>query len=181
MTPMDIFDNMLESIQQFPLECNNYERHIKRLNRDCSMYSSRIQKMIYKLISPNEKKFIRMKKKLLKTIQKKIALTENFQFTVEKQQQKLEELVKISNLDPSLFNFNPLEGHTNAIMKFDNIKTSEYMEKTKKYCICNDKAYGQMICCENPSCAVKWHHFKCVNLSTVPKIVWRCPKCSTIK
>lgn len=175
---MDIFDNMLESIQQFPLECNNYERHIRRLNRDYSIYSSRIQKMIYKLVSPTNKKFRRANRKLFSTIKKKILLTENFKSTVEKQQLKLDELVKISNLDPSMFNFNPLEGYPNAVIKCDN-DTMKYT-KSSNYCICSDKAHGQMICCDNPSCSIKWYHFKCVNLTGSPKTTWRCPKCSII-
>ncbi|ELA42005.1 uncharacterized protein VICG_01022 [Vittaforma corneae ATCC 50505] len=176
MTPMDVFDSMLESIQQFPLECSNFERHIKRLNKDQFKYSILFDKMIQRLISPQDPKLLKVERKLRKIVKKKIELTNNFQNAVEKQQQKLEELVKISNIDMMNFNFSPLSGNIQPVIKLSSIP-----QGNGKYCICNDKAFGNMICCDNPACAIKWYHFRCVNLIISPRTTWTCPRCSAMK
>ena len=38
------------------------------------------------------------------------------------------------------------------------------------YCVCNRVSFGEMIACENETCAVEWFHFACVGLSTDAKI-----------
>lgn len=172
MTPMDIFDSMLESIQQFPLECNGFERRIKRLNKDHFKYSKQLDRMIVKLLPLENKRMLKTKKRLKHIIKKKLKLVDKFQHVIEKQQQKLTELVQISNLDPSKFNFSPLTGNVPAVIKLDNTPLG-----TMKYCVCGDKAFGNMICCDNPTCAIKWYHFNCVNLTSVPKTAWKCAKC----
>lgn len=176
MTPMDVFDSMLESIQQFPLECNSFERHIKRLNKDHLKYSSLFNSMIQRLVSPQDPKLLRVERKLRKIAKKKVELTDSFQRAIEKQQQKLEELVKISNIDMANFNFAPLSGNIQPIIRLGDMPRGN-----GKYCVCNDKAYGNMICCDNPACAVKWYHFRCVNLAISPRSAWTCPKCSILK
>lgn len=46
------------------------------------------------------------------------------------------------------------------------------------YCICNRISYGDMIGCDNESCAIEWFHFDCVNLTHKPKGKWYCPRCT---
>ena len=38
-------------------------------------------------------------------------------------------------------------------------------------------SYGEMIGCDNDSCAIEWFHFNCVGLTNKPKGKWYCPKC----
>lgn len=45
------------------------------------------------------------------------------------------------------------------------------------YCLCNQISYGEMICCDNDLCPLKWFHFSCVSLSRKPKGKWFCTKC----
>ena len=49
-----------------------------------------------------------------------------------------------------------------------------------KYCVCNRVSFGEMIACENETCAVEWFHFACVGLSTDAKIKgkWYCNACA---
>lgn len=176
MTPMDIFDSMLESIQQFPLDCNRFERNIKRLNRDHFKYCSALNKLISKLLPAKSEKIDKIQKKIKKTIKRKLKVLEEFETNVLKQQQKLDELVKISDIDTSKFNFQPVAEKSPAIIKMGSIPHG-----TLKYCICNERAFGNMICCDNPVCSVKWYHFKCANVTTIPKAGWKCSKCLTIK
>jgi len=52
-----------------------------------------------------------------------------------------------------------------------------------KYCVCNRVSFGEMIACENETCAVEWFHFACVGLSTDAKIKgkWFCNACAAEK
>lgn len=58
------------------------------------------------------------------------------------------------------------------------------------YCICHQFSYGEMVACDNQSCAIEWFHFGCVGLSEAPKGKWcvsafssirYCEKCSATK
>ncbi|KAF7232884.1 hypothetical protein EG68_09474 [Paragonimus skrjabini miyazakii] len=50
-------------------------------------------------------------------------------------------------------------------------------EDQRRYCVCNDVSYGDMIACDNPSCPFEWFHYSCVNLTVAPKGDWFCPNC----
>ncbi|CAH8475003.1 unnamed protein product [Heterobilharzia americana] len=51
-------------------------------------------------------------------------------------------------------------------------------EDYKRYCICRDVSYGDMIACDAPDCPFEWFHYACVNLTVAPKGRWFCPTCS---
>ena len=46
-----------------------------------------------------------------------------------------------------------------------------------RYCLCNQVSYGEMICCDNPSCSIEWFHYGCVGITEAPKGKWYCPQC----
>lgn len=48
------------------------------------------------------------------------------------------------------------------------------------YCTCKQPAFGEMIACDNPTCAIEWYHCVCVAVdpSTVGE-TWYCPLCSS--
>uniref|UniRef100_A0A1X7VSN4 PHD-type domain-containing protein n=1 Tax=Amphimedon queenslandica TaxID=400682 RepID=A0A1X7VSN4_AMPQE len=48
---------------------------------------------------------------------------------------------------------------------------------TKAYCFCKKELPGYMTACDNPSCAIEWFHYKCVNITQAPAGNWYCPKC----
>ena len=45
------------------------------------------------------------------------------------------------------------------------------------YCYCRRVSFGQMVCCDNPTCKYEWYHFSCVGLETKPRGKWYCPDC----
>ncbi|CAH8442564.1 unnamed protein product [Schistosoma turkestanicum] len=51
-------------------------------------------------------------------------------------------------------------------------------EDYKRYCICRDVSYGDMIACDAPDCPFEWFHYACVNLTVAPKGRWFCPTCA---
>ena len=49
------------------------------------------------------------------------------------------------------------------------------------YCVCGRVSFGEMVCCDNPSCAREWFHFGCVGLEETPVGTWLCPVCTLLQ
>jgi inhibitor of growth protein 3 len=47
----------------------------------------------------------------------------------------------------------------------------------KKYCLCHNVSYGDMVACDNDSCPYEWFHWSCVGLKSEPNGTWYCPVC----
>lgn len=47
----------------------------------------------------------------------------------------------------------------------------------KKYCLCQNVAFGGMVACDNNKCPYEWLHWSCVGLKSEPRGVWYCPEC----
>ncbi|KAI8590156.1 hypothetical protein BDZ88DRAFT_415724 [Geranomyces variabilis] len=45
------------------------------------------------------------------------------------------------------------------------------------YCICRQTSHGDMVACDNPTCAIEWFHYACVGLIHPPKGKWYCSAC----
>lgn len=45
------------------------------------------------------------------------------------------------------------------------------------YCHCRTAAYGEMVACDAPGCALEWFHYACVGLSSPPPGRWFCSVC----
>jgi hypothetical protein len=50
-------------------------------------------------------------------------------------------------------------------------------ENEPRYCLCDKPAYGEMVGCDNDSCAREWFHLACVGLKAAPSGSWYCPPC----
>lgn len=48
----------------------------------------------------------------------------------------------------------------------------------KKYCICHNVSYGDMVACDNDNCPYEWFHWSCVGLKSEPNGTWYCPVCT---
>ncbi|CAF1072470.1 unnamed protein product [Adineta steineri] len=51
----------------------------------------------------------------------------------------------------------------------------------RRYCICNEMSYGDMIACDNPTCRREWFHYPCVGIVTPPKGKWFCSECAQLQ
>ncbi|KAB5580029.1 inhibitor of growth proteins N-terminal histone-binding-domain-containing protein [Coniochaeta sp. 2T2.1] len=51
----------------------------------------------------------------------------------------------------------------------------------KKYCICQNVSYGDMVACDNEDCPFEWFHWSCVGLKSEPNGTWYCPVCTEKK
>lgn len=48
----------------------------------------------------------------------------------------------------------------------------------KKYCLCHNVSYGDMVACDNDDCPYEWFHWSCVGLKSEPNGTWYCPVCA---
>ncbi|KAH7326748.1 inhibitor of growth proteins N-terminal histone-binding-domain-containing protein [Stachybotrys elegans] len=51
----------------------------------------------------------------------------------------------------------------------------------KKYCLCHNVSYGDMVACDNDDCPYEWFHWSCVGLKSEPNGTWYCPECRKSK
>ena len=49
----------------------------------------------------------------------------------------------------------------------------------RKYCICRNVSYGNMVACDNDDCPYEWFHWQCVGMTKEPIGTWYCPECGT--
>lgn len=48
----------------------------------------------------------------------------------------------------------------------------------RKYCLCQNVSFGDMVACDNEDCPFEWFHWSCVGLKSEPNGTWYCPDCS---
>ena len=48
------------------------------------------------------------------------------------------------------------------------------------WCYCSGPERGNMIMCDNKSCAIVWFHFDCLRITSPPKGKWFCPSCRKV-
>ncbi|KAK0632169.1 inhibitor of growth proteins N-terminal histone-binding-domain-containing protein [Immersiella caudata] len=48
----------------------------------------------------------------------------------------------------------------------------------KKYCLCQNVSFGDMVACDNDDCPYEWFHWSCVGLKSEPNGTWYCPNCN---
>ncbi|KAH8905031.1 hypothetical protein BR93DRAFT_969857 [Coniochaeta sp. PMI_546] len=48
----------------------------------------------------------------------------------------------------------------------------------KKYCLCQNVSFGDMVACDNADCPFEWFHWDCVGLKSEPNGTWYCPVCT---
>lgn len=48
----------------------------------------------------------------------------------------------------------------------------------KKYCMCQNVSFGDMVACDNDHCPYEWFHWSCVGLRSEPNGTWYCPVCT---
>lgn len=51
----------------------------------------------------------------------------------------------------------------------------------RKYCICQNVSFGDMVACDNSDCPYEWFHWDCVGLKSEPNGTWFCPVCTERK
>ena len=75
----------------------------------------------------------------------------------------------------------PLQPVASTSADNDSNKTSTSCGTEDRWCYCDQVEFGEMVCCDNENCDIKWFHFECLNLKNKPKSkTWYCPDCRKI-
>ncbi|KAJ9653481.1 hypothetical protein H2198_007323 [Neophaeococcomyces mojaviensis] len=73
------------------------------------------------------------------------------------------------------------EPETNADADAEEEEEEEEEEdpNEQRYCYCNGVSYGEMVACDNESCAREWFHLECTGLRSLPpaRSMWYCDEC----
>eukprot|EP00455_Lapot_gusevi_P051303 TRINITY_DN7611_c0_g1_i2.p1 TRINITY_DN7611_c0_g1~~TRINITY_DN7611_c0_g1_i2.p1 ORF type:complete len:191 (+),score=39.46 TRINITY_DN7611_c0_g1_i2:49-621(+) len=63
----------------------------------------------------------------------------------------------------------------NGNYEFEPVEEAQPEEEL--ICYCKRPCFGEMVGCDNQSCAIEWFHFGCVGLKAKPKGKWYCQDC----
>lgn len=47
----------------------------------------------------------------------------------------------------------------------------------RKYCVCKNVSFGNMVACDNGDCPIEWYHWGCVGITSSPVGKWYCDLC----
>ncbi len=62
----------------------------------------------------------------------------------------------------------------------DGVEGDEDEGDDKRYCICHNVSYGDMVACDNENCPYQWFHWGCIGITREPVGDWLCPHCSKL-
>lgn len=169
----DTYDEVIENIQQIPLDVYILDKRNKRIEKKYVKIKNKIDILTKKAlkgqqIDENEimklqYKFKKYKKKYDKSILK-------FNDVIAPIISKTKQIISKNCFDIVIPNVN-LE-NINRIVKVGKNKSFG-----NKYCTCRQYACENMIACEEPSCKIQWFHFDCVGITLPPKNLWYCADC----
>lgn len=173
-THFEIFDKMLEEVQQLRLDANYFAKctswtdvRLARMRRRCRKYEERLMRRLSEKCVARIAKCHRAMKKLLRSKQGSI---ETFGHVVHGLRSRCEELCAMAETpldleEPSIANVNCV------------VNVGENADGNALYCKCSQPAFRMMIACDSPGCSVGWFHCECVNASASLRSAWICAEC----
>ncbi|KAI5151283.1 hypothetical protein ENBRE01_2028 [Enteropsectra breve] len=190
MSPIDVYEQMLGTIQQFPLDANIFQREMKRIDCAYAHYLRKYNKAMKAYLKSHPKSgeisskknkqvsdakrheaYLKAKKKLEMCLSARRRATMAYLGCIGKQLGLMEGYMEIAG--------NIMEIKAPEYSGCMYLKISPHNE-TGNHCQCNGPAQGVMICCENLKCPVRWYHLKCVELVSIPKDRWICSACKSV-
>lgn len=181
-TPTEILDDILNLVQSLPLDTQHYTKQILLNDKQIKKNKEKLKKLYKKSLKNSKddainKKIVKYQKSVEEAIENKIKTAEMMQNIVKKIKQEMQsKLFKIKDeIDLGI----EMVENTNVLV--NNVDKLQNNELESLYCICNQKSYGDMICCDSVECNVGWYHFSCVGLKSAPKGQWFCDACKKRK
>lgn len=169
----DTYDEVIENIQQIPLDVYILEKRNKKLEKKYSKIKNKIEFLTKKACKGqqiNEDEMIKLYEKFKKYKNKYDKSIAKFNEVIEPIINKTNEIILRDCSDIVISNFN-----------FENLNRIVKVGKNKsygrKFCTCRQYACDNMIACEEPSCKIQWFHFDCVGITLPPKNLWYCADC----
>ncbi len=130
-------------------------------------------KIFKKLPEDNKEKAKDLVVKLRDLYDKREKLLRDFQKIIENHISDFDKLNEMCNTPLGNLKFIP---RSKMVVNLKDKFVAEE-DSLENFCVCNDCAYGSMICCDNPMCEIRWYHFKCVGIINAPRDSWICSYC----
>ncbi|KAL6122401.1 hypothetical protein NUSPORA_00585 [Nucleospora cyclopteri] len=170
-TPNDIYDNIIPTIQSFPMEIYYFKRNINRVDAVLNKCRHKLDKIIKKLPKLDKGKLDKISAKIERAYEKKEKLLIRLQNAVESHLNLFNKLNELAN-SPINTDIQQMPQNISYSVTIEDVP-----ENKRVYCSCQTMASGKMICCDNSNCEIGWYHLKCVGLIKAPKTKWICMRC----
>ncbi|KAF9765051.1 Chromatin modification-related protein YNG2 [Nosema granulosis] len=173
MSIFDTFDKVIENVQQIPLDVYLFVKKNQRLTKKidrCNKTMKRLQRKSLKELTDYSSAIEENYKKLKKYNRRTKKNIENIHNV----------LLRIYSKDSNIIRKE--QPHLSfPVLNIDNInrivKINKMMVSGPVYCNCKQRAFDNMIACNNTECKYKWFHFECIGITHPPKNVWYCQEC----
>lgn len=170
----EVFDKMLEEIQQLRLDAiyftkltSRMDGRIERLRMKCKRYK---EKFVRKPLERYARKVGKYHKAIKRLLHNNDDSGKTFKSVIGELKRKCEELC--SKADASFDLEHPSIPDVSCVVNLGEMGKNE-----KPYCRCGRPPFKSMIACDSMDCKRKWFHFECVGISSPPKAPWMCPEC----
>lgn len=165
----DIMEDSLNLVANLPLTVQHFLKEICIYEKQLTKYTKKINRNYKKMLRYSTPlKIKKIEKRIRRAIKGKIKAARLLQQTITTSRNairnKIYPIREELGLDIELYVPEPIN------------KTPD-IDSDLLYCVCNEKSYGDMICCDDSSCRIGWFHFACVGLKKAPKGKWFCEEC----
>ena len=170
MQPSEFLDYMLDRMHEYPHKARHYNRILlKQIRRYKRKYRNAVKCQLQDAedVGSNHRRR-KYEKKIEDALDAKIMATRSI---LDLTKSVLREMGKLADANGIQFSREPPQLHNAP----NTIRAGE--PTAGEYCVCRGVAHGEMISCDSLYCRIKWFHFKCVSLGSVPKGSWHCPEC----
>lgn len=173
MSIFDTYDKVIENVQQIPLDVYLFVKKNKRLVKKIAKLDNtmkRLQKkMLHNTVDCSEK--LEETYKRLKKYNRKITKNvENINNVLSRIYYKDNSIIRQEQPDITLPPLN-IENINRVV------RVKKMMLSGPIYCNCKQRAFENMIACNNINCKYKWFHFECIGITNPPKNIWYCSEC----
>lgn len=175
MSPyFEVFDRMLEEIQQLRLDAiyftkstSRVDGRVERLRERCKRYEERF---VRKPLERYARRIVGCRKEIRRLLRSNCRSAETVKGIVSELRRKCEELCSGARAPFDLER--PMVSYANCVVNAGEMGDNEHV-----YCRCNRPAFKSMIACDSVECKTRWFHFECAGISSVPKTPWTCVEC----
>ncbi|KAH9411431.1 hypothetical protein HK407_05g09490 [Ordospora pajunii] len=170
----EVFDTMLEEIQQLRLDAIYFSRSTQRAEQRIERLKKKRKEYEEQFVHTPTEKYIKRIGKCCRMIKR--LLDENCESSRMLESAVSELKCKCEALCVDMEE--PFDLHDPSITSTSCIVNAGEMSMDGRlYCKCNRPAFKNMIMCGKHGCSTKWFHYECVGISSMPKTEWICSEC----
>lgn len=171
MQSNDILDDVLNLVSNLPLDTIHFHKQVNQLNRQLKACEDKLIRLYKRVICKKDVDLTMRRIKNYEDKARRIYANRNIAF------EYLENAVKkvMYEIQMKLY---PLRDELEIKISPPVEEARSQVDAETVYCVCKEKSHGDMVCCDSAGCEIGWFHFNCVGLTSAPRGVWFCEKCS---